>query len=241
MDRGGRLQQLPHPVREPAGLHQCVGPAADAGHPPGRDRDAGQLAKQQGGPVDGDVVADGQVRGLGAGLRPVAGAGPHVRGQLPDADRPAPGALLGLRHVLDDLRRRGGLDTGDLMAAPGSNRRGRQVRAAPAAHARRAVDALIGGTGQAHRRSGIAGLLSRLPFPPLPQRTVPAPLPVRAIRRRGTRRCGRVLASLPLQLLHPSGQALYLRSHPPGLRSQLSDQPARLRQAARKLTSGQSR
>ncbi|MGD0607771.1 MAG: hypothetical protein ABSA53_29820 [Streptosporangiaceae bacterium] len=34
---------------------------------------------------------------------------------------------------------------------------------------------------------------------------------------------------------------LYLPSQPSGLRSQLSDQPVRLRQAHRKLTSGQSR
>lgn len=44
--------------------------------------------------VDWDVVAVDQVRGTCTGLRPVAGVGPHVRGQLPGADRPAPGALL---------------------------------------------------------------------------------------------------------------------------------------------------
>jgi hypothetical protein len=63
--------------------------------------------------------------------------------QLPDADRPAPGAPLRLRHVLDDPGRRRGLDIGDLMAAPRGDRRGPQVCAAPAAHGRRAVDALI--------------------------------------------------------------------------------------------------
>ena len=49
-----------------------------------------------------------QVRSLRAGLRPVAGPRPHVRGQLALGDRPAARALLGLRHVLGDLRRRAG-------------------------------------------------------------------------------------------------------------------------------------
>ena len=91
MDRRGRLQQLPHPVHEPAALHQPGGPAADAGHPPSRYRDAGQLAQHQRGPVDRDVVAADQVRGLGAGLRPVAGASPHVRGSSPTLTAAHPG------------------------------------------------------------------------------------------------------------------------------------------------------
>ena len=162
------------------------------------------------------MVADGQVRSLRAGLRPVAGPRPDMRGQLPGRDHPAPGALLGL---LDDLRRRRRDDIGDLMTAPRRHRLTSQVRAAPAACGRRALDGLIRVIHQAHRRPGVAGLLSRPPFPPLSQRPAGTLLPVRAIGRRRTRRRGRVLAGLPLQLLHPCRQALCLLSQPPGPRS----------------------
>ena len=76
------------PVHEPAVFRQrgCLPP--DPGHPPGRDGDAGQLAQQHRGPPDGDMVPDGQVRGLRVRLRPVAGPRPHMRGQLPLGDRP---------------------------------------------------------------------------------------------------------------------------------------------------------
>jgi hypothetical protein len=80
--------------------------------------------------------------------------------------------------------------------------------------------------------NGARGL--EIPFPSLPQRPVAALLPVRAIRGRGTRRGGRVLAGLPLQLLHP-------RRKPLGLTSQLSDQPVRLRQPDCQLSSRKTR
>ena len=181
-------------------------------------------------PVDGDVVAADQVRGLGTGLRPVTGPRPHMRGKLSGRHRPAARAFLRLRHVLDDLRRRGRRDVGDLMAALRRNRRRCQVRAAPAARRRRALDRLIRIIHQVHRQPGIARLLSRPPVPSLPQRPVAALLPVRAIRRGGTRRRGRVLAGLPLQLLHPGRKPL-------GLTTQLSDQPVRLCQPRCQLSS----
>ena len=56
-------QQVPDAAGEPASFHQGGGPAADPGHPPGRDRHASELAQQHGGPVDGNVVAADQVRG----------------------------------------------------------------------------------------------------------------------------------------------------------------------------------
>jgi len=58
----------------------------------------------------------GQVRGLRAGLRPEAGPRPHVRGQIALGDRPAPGTLFGLRHILGDLRRQHRGDVGYLVA-----------------------------------------------------------------------------------------------------------------------------
>ena len=134
--RRGR-QQLPHALHEPARLHQRGGLAADPGHPACRDRDSGELAQQQRGPVDGDVVPGGQVRGLRAGLRAEAGPRPHVRGQLALGEGPAARALFRLRHVLGDLRRRRRLDVGDLMAALRRHRLVRQPRAAPAARLRR--------------------------------------------------------------------------------------------------------
>ena len=144
-----------------------------------------------------------------------------MRGKLSGCHRPAARAFLRLRHVLDDLRRRGGRDVGDLMAALRRNRRRCQVRAAPAARRRQALDRLIRIIHQIDRQPGIARLLSRPPVSSLPQRPVAALLPVRAIRRGGTRRRGRVLAGLPLQLLHPVRKPL-------GLTTQLSDQPVRL-------------
>src|ERR1017187_3119552 len=126
------------------------------------------------------------------GLRPVTGPRPDMRGQLPGGDRPAARALLRLRHVLGNLRRR--LDVGDLVTALRRDRRPGQARAASAARRRRAVDGLIRVIHQAHRRPGVAWLLSRPPFPALAQRTVAAFLLVRAIGGRGTRGRGRVLA-----------------------------------------------
>jgi hypothetical protein len=111
---------------------------------PGGDRDAGELAQQQRGPPDGDVVAAGQVRGLRAGLRPEAGPGPHVRRQLTLGEGPAARALPGLRHVLGDHRRRRRLDAGDLVAALHQHRHPGQARAAPAARRRGELQPLIG-------------------------------------------------------------------------------------------------
>ena len=187
MYRRGGPQQLANPVHEPARLHQHGGLPADPGHPPGRDPDAGQLAQQQRRPADGDVVTADQVRGLRAGLRPVAGPGPGMRGQLPGGDCPAPGAFLRLRHVLGDLRRRRRLDVRDLVTALRRDRRPGQVRAASAAQRRRAVDGLIRIIHQVHRHPRIARLLSRPPFPALAQRPVAAFLLIRAIGGRRTR------------------------------------------------------
>ena len=233
-DRRGGLQQIPDAVGEPAGLHQGGGPAADPGHPPGRDRHAGELAQQHGGPVDGDVVAADQVRGLRAGFRPVTGPRPHTRGKLPGRHRPAARALLRLRHVLHDLRRRCRLDVGDLVTALRHHRYPGQVRAALAARRGRALDRVVRIICQIHRQPGIARLLSRPSSSPFAQRPVAALLPVRAIRRRGTRRRGRVLTGLPLQFLHPGRKPLDL----PG---QLSDQPVRLRQPHRQFSSRKTR
>jgi hypothetical protein len=152
MYRRGGLQQHPDPAGEPARLHQPGGPAAD------------------------------QVRGLRAGLRPVAGPGPHMRGQFPGGDRPAARALLRLRHVLGDLRRRRRGDVSDLVPPLRRHRHPGQVRAAPPALRRRPLDRVIRIIHQAHRRSGIARLLTRPPFPALAQRPVSAFLPVRVIR-----------------------------------------------------------
>ncbi len=71
-------------AKRPRNATDGRGPAADSGHPPGRDRYANQLAQQR-GPVDGDVVAADQVRGLAAGLRPVTSPCPHVRRKVPRA------------------------------------------------------------------------------------------------------------------------------------------------------------
>ena len=82
----------------------------------------------------------GQVRGVRAGLRPEAGPRPHVRRQLALGHRAAARALLGLRHVLGDLRRRRRLDVRDLVTALRRHRHPRQARPAPAARRWRAED-----------------------------------------------------------------------------------------------------
>ena len=181
-------QQVPHMVREPAGPDQCGGLAADRGHPPGGHRQAGQLGQQLRGPRDRDVMPADQIRGLRVHLGAVAGAGPHVRRQHRLADDPAARAGLGLRHVLGHLRRRRGRDVGDLVAALCQHWHAGQVRAAAPAGQRGQLDPLIGVIGQAHRGTRVAGLLTRPPLPPLPQRTVSRLLPVRAVRRRRPRR-----------------------------------------------------
>jgi len=231
---GGGLQQLPDPVHEPAGLHQRGRPAADPGYSPGGNGDASELAQQQRRPVYRNVVAGGQVRGLRAGLRPEAGTGPDLRGQLSFGDRPAARAFLGLRHILSDLRRRRRLDVGDLMTALHHDRLAGQARAAPAARRRRALEPLIRVIHQAHRRPRAARLLTRPPFPPLPQRPVRALLLIRAVRRRRPRGRGRVLPGLALQLPHPGRQPLVLRG-------QLADQLVRLSQPRRQLAGRQHR
>ena len=200
-------QQLPHPLHEPAGPDQRGGLPPDPGHPPRRDPEAGELAQQQRRPVNRDVMPGGQVRGLRAGLRPVAGPRPHVRGQLPLGDRPAARALLRLRHVLGDPRRRRRLDVGDLVAALRRHRLAGQARAAPAALRRRELQPLVRVIDQPHRRPRLARLLPRPPFPPLPQRPVPALLLIRAVRRRRPRRRGRVPPHLPLAAAQPARSA----------------------------------
>ena len=175
-----------------------------------------------------------QVRGPRAGLRPEAGPRPHVRRQLALGDRPAARALLGLRHVLGHLRRRRRLDIGDLMPALRRHRLGGQVRAAPAAIRRRELQPVIGVIHQAHRRPRIARLLARPPLPPLPQRPVPALLLIRAVRRRGPRRRGRIPA-------RPAPEVVNLSRQPLNLRRQLPDHPVRLSQPGRQLSSRQSR
>ena len=172
--RRSRLEHLPDPVHEPARLDQRGGPAADPGHPPRRDGDPGQLAQQQRGPVDRDVVAGGQVRGLRAGLRPEAGAGTDIRGQLARGDHPAAGPFLSLRHVLGDPRRRRRGDVGDLMTALRQHRCPGQARTAPAGRRRREREPLVRVSCQVHRRPRFARLLARPPLPPVPQRPVGA-------------------------------------------------------------------
>ena len=82
-------RSLPEASRlEPGGL------AADPGHPPGGHRDSGELAQEQRGPPDGDVVAGHEVRGLRVGLRPVAGPRLHVRRKLPSVTVPQHGHCL---------------------------------------------------------------------------------------------------------------------------------------------------
>ena len=179
-------QQLADPVHEPAVFDQRGCPGPDASHPPSGSRDPGELAQQHRGPVNRNVMAAGQVRSLGAGLRPDAGPRPHVRRQVSLGDLPTARALLGLRHILPDLRLRRRLDVGDLMTALRRHRFPGQIQAAPPAHRRRAVKAFIRVIDQAHRHPGITRLLSRPPLPPLPQRPVRAPLLIRAVRRRGT-------------------------------------------------------
>ena len=134
VQRRGLAQQLPHRLREPAGLDQRGGLAADCGQPPGGDRQPGQLAQQLRRPADREIVPAGQVRGLRVRLGAVAGPRPHVRGQHGLADHTAARARLGLRHVLGHFRRRRGRDIGDLMPALYQHRLGGQPRpAAPAA------------------------------------------------------------------------------------------------------------
>ena len=222
MHRRRGPQQLPDPLHEPAAPDQRGGLPPDAGHPPRGDPQAGELAQQQRRPVNRDVMPGDQVRGLRAGLRPVAGPRPHVRGQLALGDRPAARALLRLRHVLGDLRRRRRLDVGDLVAALRRHRLAGQARAAPAALRRRVLQPLVRVIDQPHRRPRLARLLPRPPFPPLPQGPVPGLLLIRAVRRRRPRRRGRVLPHLPLELLNPRGQ--------------LRDQPVRLSQPRRQLS-----
>ena len=226
--RRGRPQQLPDPRHEPAGLHQPGGLPPDPGHPPGGDGDPGELAQQYRRPVNRDVVAGRQVRGLRARLRPEAGTRPYVRGQLASGDRPAARALPGLHDVLGDLRRRRGLDVGDLMTALRGDRRPGQARAAPAARRRRELEPVVRVIHQAHRRPRAAWLLPRPPFAPLPQRPVTALLLIRAVRRRRPRRRGRIPAHLTLKILHLSRQALHVHG-------QLADHPVRLSQPGRQL------
>ena len=228
-------QQLPDPVREPAGPDQRGGLPADAGHPPGGDREAGELAQHQRGPVNRDVVAGGQVRGLRGCLRPEAGPRPHVHRQPALGDRPAARALLRLRHVLGDPRRRRRLDVGHLVAALRHGRLAGQALPAPAARGRREEQPLVRVIDQAHRRPRLARLLPGPPFPPLPRRPVPALLLIRAVRRWRPRRRGRVPARLPLKILHPRLQDRDLRGQLLRLRRLHGDQPVRLSQPHRQL------
>ena len=166
VDRRGGPQELADPVHEPAIPDQRGGPGPDPGHPPGGGRDPGELAQQHRGPVNRDVMAAGQVRGVRAGLRPVAGPRPDMRRELALGHRPAARALLRLRHVLGDLRLRGRPDIGDLMPPRRRRRLPGQARAAAAARRRRAVIALIRVIEQAHCHPGITpGCLPGRRFP----------------------------------------------------------------------------
>jgi len=212
---GGRVpQQFPHPPHEPAAADQGGGLLPDPGHPPGGNLHAGQLGHQVRSPLHRDVVRAGQVRSLGAGLRPGAGPRPDERGQPALADRVAPRALLRLRDVPGDPWRRRGPDAGDLVAALRDDRRVRQVRAALPARRRRIPEPALRVIHQAHRGARLARLLPRPPLSPLPQRPVPRLLLIRAVRRRRPRRRGRILARAPLQQLHPRHQ---LADHPVSL------------------------
>ena len=130
-----------------------------------------------------------------AGLRPEAGPRPHVRRQLALGDRPAARALLGLRHVLGHLQRlHRSISVTDARPGTSPARRPGPPRH-PRQSASRKLQPLIGVIHQAHRRPRIARLVARPPLPPLPQRPVPALLLlIRAVRRRGPRRRGRIPA-----------------------------------------------
>ena len=164
---------------------------------------------------------------------------PHVRGHLPGGDYPASGALLRLRHVLRDLRRRRRLDVGDLVAALRRDRRPGQVRAAPAAGQRRAVEVSSGSSTRLIVIPGSPGCLPGRRFP-RSRSDLSLPFSLYGLSEEADAMMWRVLAGLPLQLLHPGRQALYLRSQLPGLRGQLSDQPVRLRQPHCQLSSRES-
>jgi len=171
----------------PLARHQRGGLTADPGHPAGGHGHAGHLGHQPGRTLHRDVVRAGEVRGLRVRLRPGAGPRPHVRGQLALADRLAPRALLGLRHVLRHHRRRRGLDIGDLVAALRDDRRIRKAGAALPARRRREPQPVFRVTGKLHRGSRLARLLARPPLPQLPQRPVPRLLLIRAVRGRRLR------------------------------------------------------
>jgi hypothetical protein len=131
--------------------------------PPGGGRDPGELAQHR-GPVNRDVMAAGQVRGLRAGLRPVAGSRPDMRRELALGHRPAARALLRLLHVLGAFRLRGWPDIGDLMPPRRRHRLAGQARAAAAARRRRAVIALIMRAIRGRRARGRGRVLARLPL-----------------------------------------------------------------------------
>ena len=179
--RRGGLQQLPDSVHEPAARDQGGGLTADAGHPARGDPGAGHLAQQHRRPAHGNVVPAGQVRGLRASLRPEAGPRPHERRQRALGHRPAARALLRLRHVLRHHRRRRRPDVGDLVTALRQHLHTTQVLPALPARRRREPEPGIRIIGEPHRRPGIARLLARPPFPPLPQRPVPALFLIRTV------------------------------------------------------------
>src|SRR6185312_2499853 len=103
-------------------------------------------------------------------------------------DRSAARAVLGLRDVLGDPRRRSGPDVGDLVTALRGDRLAGQALPAAAALHGREEQPLVRVVHQPHRRAGLAGLLPRRTLPLLAQRPVLRLLPERAVRRRRPRR-----------------------------------------------------
>ncbi len=155
-----RLPQQPrHQVREAARIDQGGGLRPHPGDPPGGGPQPGQLRHQLRRPAHGDIVPARQEGRLSVRFRPVAGPRPHARRQFSLADRAAARAHLRLRHVLGDLRRRRGLNVGDLVAALREDLLPGQVRAAPPALRRRVPEPVRRVVHQAHRRARLARLL----------------------------------------------------------------------------------
>ena len=198
---GASFSSSRDPVHEPAALHQRGGLAADPGHPPGRDRDAGHLAQQHRGPA-----APGRTARR-PGSRPARMAsGPKLArartnaGSSPSLTASHHGHCLACATY--SVTSGGGAGpmsvtwwrrcAGAPARPPGPCRTPGTTPEGTRTGVVRVIDEL-------HRRPRLARLLPRPPLPPLPQRPVPALLLIRAVRRRRPRRRRRIPARPPLQ------------------------------------------
>ena len=217
-----RAQQFPHAGQEGL-VEQAGGAAPDRGEEPDRDVYPGQGRQHRGRSADRQVVRAGQLRGRGEHPGPVHSARRHPLRGGPGPRRSTARAGTGDDPVLGHIRRRGRGDVGDLTALHPADRGPGQVAPTVPAAVDVAVEGLVGVVDQRHRRPTRAGLLAGL-SPGGRARGGPLRLAIRRVRRGRLRRCRRVRAQPPLQLLDPPhlrGQLRRQRRDLPGQRLDL--------------------